>query len=147
VDLLNKIEQDYKEALRERNESKVSVLRMIKSALKNMEIEKGESITENEAINVLQKQAKQRRDSIDQYRAGGREDLAKIEENELVEIEVYLPKKMNRDEVEEKVEAVIKKLEATSMQQMGQVIKEVICITGNQTDGQTVAEIVRSKLA
>lgn len=147
MDLLNKIEQDYKEALRERNESKVSVLRMIKSALKNMEIEKGESITENEAINVLQKQAKQRRDSIDQYRAGGREDLAKIEENELVEIEVYLPKKMNRDEVEEKVEAVIKKLEATSMQQMGQVIKEVICITGNQTDGQTVAEIVRSKLA
>ncbi|MEI7690760.1 MAG: GatB/YqeY domain-containing protein [bacterium] len=147
MELIEKIESDYKNALKSRNDFKVSVLRMLKSALKNLEIEKGDSINDQEATTILEKQAKQRRDSIDQYQAGGRNDLAETEKNELMVIEQYLPEKMTKGEIEEKVEGAIKKLGATSMQEMGQVIKEVMSTTANQADGKTVSEIVRSKLA
>lgn len=147
MELLEKIEIDYKSALKSRDNFKVSVLRMIKSALKNLEIEKGTSITEQEATNALEKQAKQRRDSISQYLSGGRDDLAETEKNELIVIEKYLPDKMTDDEIQEKVEAAINKLEASSIQQMGQVIKEVMLSTENKADGKTVANIVKQKLS
>lgn len=147
MELLEKIEIDYKSALKSRDNFRVSVLRMIKSALKNLEIEKGTPITEQEATNALEKQAKQRRDSISQYLSGGRDDLAETEKNELIVIEKYLPEKMTDDEIQEKVEAAINKLEASSIQQMGQVIKEVMLSTENKADGKTVANIVKQKLS
>ena len=147
MELKVQIENDYRQALKEHNDFKVSLLRMLKSSLKNLEIEKGKSITEDEIIIVFQKQAKQRRDSIEQYKAGGRNDLAKTEQAELILIEAYLPEKLSKEEVEKVVEAAIKKLGATSNKEMGLVIREVMTISGNKTDGKTVSDIVKTKLS
>ena len=145
--LKDKIENDYVKALKERDEFKVSLLRMVKSALKNQEINEGKEVSDEETLEIIEKQAKQRRDSILQYRAGNREDLAKTEEAELVILEQYLPEKLSNEELRTITEEAITRLGATSIKDMGMVIKEVMTLTKNQADGKTVSEIVKSKLA
>ncbi len=144
--LKDQIENDYINALKERDDFRVSLLRMIKSSLKNQEIKTGQEVSNEDLLKILEKQAKQRRDSIIQYRAGNREDLAKTEEKELIIIEEYLPEKLSAEEIGTIIDEAITSLGVTSSAEMGKVIKEVMTITKNQADGKTVSELVKLKL-
>lgn len=147
MDLIEKIDTDLNEAMKAKEASQVSILRLLKSALKNAEIEKKETLSDQDAIRVLEKQAKQRRDSIESYNAGGRADLAEKEAEELHVIESYLPEKLADTEIENIVDSTIKKLNVTDISGMGQVIKAVMAETQGQADGKTVSEMVKNKLS
>jgi hypothetical protein len=146
LEILNKIEADFINALKNHNTLTLSVLRMLKSALKNAQIAKKEDLSEGEVFAVIEKQAKQRRDSAQQFRLGGRMDLVENEENELKVIESYLPKKMSREEMSETVILVIDDLKATKMSEMGLVVKEVLNRCAGKGDGKIISDLVREKL-
>ncbi len=140
------LEGDLTKAIKERDQEMVSVLRMLKSAIKNLEISKGGEITETEYIALLEKQVKQRNDSAEQYRNGNRIDLAEKEEREIVIISKYLPEKLSYQEAESIVVAVISALGATTIKDMGAVMKAVAEKAQGRVDGKTLSEIVKSKL-
>lgn len=130
-----------------RDELSLSVLRMLKSALKNTEIAVGHELEDLEVLAVLEKQAKQRRDSADQYKNGGREELAEKELNELKIIEQYLPKKMSKEDLEKVVCEVIGEFGTCTASDMGKVIKLVMGKAQGTADGRMVSEVVKEKLS
>src|SRR3989337_1491681 len=107
MNLKEKISKETIEELKEKNETRVSVLRMLSSAIKNAEIEKKSELSEEETVQILGKQAKQRKEAIGEYKKAGREDLAGKEEEELKIIEEYLPEMISEDEVSKVVEEVV----------------------------------------
>jgi hypothetical protein len=141
--LFERISNNLKEALKARNEEELGVLRFLKSALKNEEIAKKHTLTEDEEIAVLDRQAKQREDSISQYEKAGRGDLAQKEQRELEIINRYRPAKMGEDEVREVVKGVVK---SHNLADFGQVMKEVMIKLKGKADGRLVSEIVKSEL-
>ncbi|MBK8202083.1 MAG: GatB/YqeY domain-containing protein [Bdellovibrionales bacterium] len=146
MNLKEKILADMKEAMKAKDSHRLEVLRFLQSAVRYKEIElRPGLINEAEIIGVVTKQVKQRKESIDQFDKAGRKDLVDKEKYELSVLEGYLPHQMNRAEVEEVVETVIKTLNATSMKQMGAVIKEVLAKTAGSADGKLVSEIVKAK--
>jgi len=140
------IDEDSKDALRAHEAERLSTLRMLKSALMNAEIAAGHDLTDTETLQVLEKQAKQRRDSVEQFTAGGRQDLATKESAELGVIEKYLPAKMSREEIELLVQQAIAELGANSAADMGKVIQAVMGKAAGSANGKEVSEIVKSKL-
>jgi uncharacterized protein len=146
MSLVDQINIDLKDAMKAQNSELTGILRMLKSAIKNTEISIGHELTDSEAMSVLEKQAKQRRDSIEQFVAGSRQDLADVEAAELLLIEKYLPTKMTSAEVTEIVKATIVELGATSAADMGKVIQSVMTKTAGAADGKTVSTIVRENL-
>jgi uncharacterized protein len=146
MSLVDQINIDLKDAMKAQNSELTGILRMLKSAIKNTEISIGHELTDSEAMSVLEKQAKQRRDSMEQFVAGSRQDLADVEAAELLLIEKYLPTKMTSAEVTEIVKATIVELGATSAADMGKVIQSVMTKTAGAADGKTVSTIVRENL-
>jgi uncharacterized protein YqeY len=121
---------------------------MLKAALMNREVEKARPLDEAESLQVVQQLVKQRRDSIEQFRAGGRNELADKEQAEITFLERYLPPAADPAAVEAAINAAILDLGATSLKDMGKVIKAVTSALAGQTvDGKTVAEAVKAKLA
>jgi uncharacterized protein YqeY len=147
MNLSEKIDEDLRVALKGQDANKASVLRLLKSAIKNAEITKNALLSEQEIISTLEKQAKQRKDSIEQYRSGNRPDLASKEEGELEIINAYLPQKFSQEETEKLVDEVIRDLGAESISQMGQVMKETMSRANGQADGSVVSKIVKEKLS
>jgi hypothetical protein len=147
VDLIDQLESDLAEAMKLRDEVQVTTLRLLKSSLKNYEIDLGHDLTMQEALSVLQKEAKKHQDSINQYNSANREDLAKEEQAELDVIEKYLPEQMPREELEKIVDKVIAELNATGPADMGKVIGKVRAETEGKADGAMIAEIAKSKLS
>lgn len=136
-----------KDAMKAKEADKLSAIRMIQAAFKNREIElRPNPITEDEYIQVLKKLAKQRKESIEQYQAANRQDLADGEAKELGIIEKYLPAQMGREQVEAVVVSVIAETGAKSAKDMGAVMKAVIAKTAGQADNKLVSELVKSKL-
>jgi uncharacterized protein YqeY len=144
---LELINQDLKKAMLNRDELGLSVLRMLKSALKNTEIAVGHELEDLEVLAVLEKQAKQRRDSADQYKNGGRKELADKELNELKIIEQYLPKKMSREDLDKIVCEVISEFGTCTASDMGKVIKLVMGKAQGAADGRMISEVVKEKLS
>lgn len=144
--LTEKIETDLIDSMKSNNTEKVSVLRLLKSSLKNAEIESGGELSESDILKVLEKQAKQRRDSATQYRSGNRLDLAEKEEAELLIINQYLPEKLSVEETAKIVDEVIIEIGASSVKDMGKVIKTVMERVGAKADGKTVSELIKEKL-
>jgi len=145
MSLKTKLENDQKDALRSSNQLKLGTLRLILSALKNMEIKTKTELTDEEVIKLLNSQAKQRRDSISAYLSGNREDLAEIEKKELEIISTYLPAELSEKDIEKVVTVKISELGATSKDfglVMGAVMKEL----GPTVSGQSVSEIVKRNL-
>ncbi len=141
--LSEQIENDLKNALREKNESLVSCLRMLKSALKNQAIEaRVPQLDDLQVIAVLKRELKKRQDSANQFKTGNREDLAAKENEEAKIIAKYLPPAMPEAELIKIVDEVI----ASGLNNFGQVMKEVMTITGAQADGQMVQMLVKKKL-
>ena len=147
MDLIDQLESDLAEAMKLRDEVQVTTLRLLKSSLKNYEIDLGHDLTMQEALSVLQKEAKKHQDSINQYNSANREDLAKEEQAELDVIEKYLPEQMPREELEKIVDKVIAELNATGPADMGKVIGKVRAETEGKADGAMIAEIAKSKLS
>lgn len=141
-----KIEQDLNSALKSGDSLKVSVLRLVRGSLTNARIEKGE-LSDEDVARVLQKEAKQRRDSITSYEDAGRQDLADKEKAELEIIEDYLPKQLEDQELESMVDEAIAETGATGVADMGKVMGNVNSKVAGQADGGRVAALVRSKLS
>lgn len=137
------IEGGIKKAMVEKDELSLSTLRLLKSAIKNAEIEKGSELDDAEALVVLEKQAKQRRDSIDQYEKGDRPELAEKEKKELEMIEKFLPAKMGEDEVREVVKKVVSENEGADF---GRVMGAAMGQLKGKADGSVVQKIVKEEL-
>jgi uncharacterized protein len=143
------LKDELKKSMLAKDTEKTGVLRMIVSALGYYEIEKGGAgyeATEEDVMTVLQKQVKQRRDSVEQFRAGGREDLAAKEEKEIAMLEGYLPAQMSEEEISKLVDEAIASTGASNPQDMGRVMGALMPKTKGKADGGTVSRIVREKL-
>lgn len=146
MDLQTKIMSDLKEAMKAGAAEKVGVLRMLNSAMKNKAIEKGKdaALTEAEAMQVVAKEAKKRKESILAFEQGGRPELAEGEKRELAILEAYLPAQMSREDVAAAVEKVLAGLADKSNQ--GLVMKAVMQELKGKADGKVISEVVKEKL-
>ena len=145
--LIEKIETDIKNALKGREEIKVSTLRMLKAAIKNKEIEKKvKSLTEQDLLEVMQKQVKQRKDSIAEFEKANRRDLVDKEKKELTILEQYLPKPLTEDELKALIKKAIDASGAKTKAETGKVMKEVMSLVAGRADGKQVNQIVASLL-
>ena len=146
MSLKERIVTDMTAAMKARDAARTSTLRMVKAAVMNREIEKGGELTDEETAKTLQSLVKQRRDSVEQYEKAGREELAAKERAEIAVIEEYLPKAASREEIERVIAEVIAETGASSMKEMGAVMKAVQGRLGGAADGRIVSEIVKAKL-
>ena len=136
------------EAMRNKDQLRLGVLRMMKTAIKNKEIEKMKPLDDGEALAVLNTLVKQRKDSIDQFRKGGREELAQKEESEIKIIEEYLPAAASEDDIRKAIEEAIKETGASSIKDMGKVMKATLGrLAGKSADGSRVSQLVKEKLS
>ncbi|MGH9899898.1 MAG: GatB/YqeY domain-containing protein [Pyrinomonadaceae bacterium] len=139
---------DLTASMKARDTLRTSVLRMVKAAIMNREIEKGGELTDDEAIRLLNTLVKQRHDSMEQFDAAGRTELAEKERAEIVIIESYLPKAASPEEIEKAIKEAISETGATSARDMGKVMKTVQSkLAGRNADNRTISEIVKSRLA
>lgn len=146
MNLKEKIDNDLKDALKGNDTLKLSVLRLIKTAIKNLEIEKRKELSEEDLIQVIEKQAKQRRDSIDQYEKAGRNDLADKEKNELAIIDEYLPEKLTQEEVENAISKIIATLSEEEKKNTGRVMGACMKELKGKADPSLVSKVIREKL-
>ncbi|HVB99526.1 MAG TPA: GatB/YqeY domain-containing protein [Candidatus Dormibacteraeota bacterium] len=145
--LSEQIQKDLIEAMKARDELRSSVLRMVKTALKLKEVEKTRPLDDAESIQVLQTLVKQRRESIEQFRQGGRDDLADREAQEITVLERYLPAAPTDSEMQAAIEAAIAETGASSPKQMGLVIKATRArLEGKAIDGKLLSERIRQRL-
>lgn len=146
MDLRERLEADLKEALRAREEIRLSAIRMLRAAAKNREIELGHALTDAELVPVIRSQAKQRRESIEAFEKGGRTDLVDRERQELAVLEAYLPEAPTEEEMTRVVKAVIEETGASSLKEMGTVMKASLARLGPAADGKAVSALVRRLL-
>ncbi|MBI2607426.1 MAG: GatB/YqeY domain-containing protein [Candidatus Doudnabacteria bacterium] len=140
-----KIEADLKKAMKEKNALVLSALRNLKAEMKNVAIAKGQKLADEEVIQVVNKKVRQHKDSIESFKAGGRADLEKLEQEQMTVLQQYLPKPLSEDEVQDLVKKVISELVAQP-QDFGKVMKEVLSRAGGRTDGSIVSKIVKEEL-
>jgi len=146
--LREKIISDMTASMKAQDAPRTSTLRMVKAAMMNRQIEKGGELNDEEMTKLLNSLVKQRRDSVEQYEKGGRQDLADKEKTEIQVIEAYLPQAASPEEIEAAVASAISESGASSMKDMGKVMKAVqVALAGKNADGRMVSEIVKSKLA
>ncbi len=144
---LERINQDITTAMKAREADRLSVLRMVKTALKNKEIDKMAPLEDAEALKTLQSLVKQRRDSVEAYQQAGRTELADKEAAEIKVIETYLPAALDEAALAQIVEAAVAETGATSAKELGLVMKAVMAkLAGQTADGKVVNQLVRAKL-
>ena len=147
MSLKERIVKDMTAAMKSKEAARLSTLRMVKANVMNREIEKGEPLTDEELMKALQSLVKQRRDSVEQFEKAGRTELADKERAEIVVIEEYLPRAATREEIEQAVAEAIAETGASTMKEMGAVMKAAQSrLAGRSADGRLVSEIVKSKL-
>lgn len=144
--LRDKIDADTKAALKSGAKEKVSTLRMLNAALKNKQIDKRRPLTEEEVIETVRSLIKQRKDSIEQFAKGGRQDLVDKETAEVAVLEAYLPQQLAREELEVMVRDAISQTGAQGARDMGKVMKALIPMVGGRADGKLVSELVKNAL-
>ena len=143
-----KIQSDLAEAMRSKEALRLSVLRMMKSAVKNKEVDKMRPLEEAEALSVLNTLVKQRKDSVEQFRKGGREELALKEEAEIKIIEEYLPAGASDEDIRRAIEEAVQETGAASIKDMGKVMKATMArLAGKTADGSRVSQLVKEKLS
>ena len=143
-----KIQAQIADAMRKKEQLRLSCLRMMKTAVKNKEIEKMKPLDENEVMAVLNTLVKQRKDSVEQFRNGGREELAQKEEAEIKIIEEYLPAAASEDDIRKAIDEAVQETGAASMKDMGKVMKAALArLAGKSADGSRVSQMVKEKLS
>jgi uncharacterized protein YqeY len=145
--LKQQIISDLTASMKAQEAARTSTLRMVKASFMNREIEKGGELDDEEMTKLLRSMVKQRKDSIEQYEKGGRPELADKEKSEISIIEAYLPQAASREVIEAAVTAAIAETGASSMKDMGRVMKAAqTLLEGKNADGRTVSEVVKAKL-
>jgi uncharacterized protein YqeY len=147
VSLIEEIEDELKDAVRARDAERRDALRLILNSLKNSEKELQRPLSEEEELQVLQRERKRRLEAAEAFRSGGREEQARAEERELEILEEFMPEPLSEDEIEEIVDDVIAEVGATSMADLGRVMADVMPQVAGRADGSRVSQIVREKLA
>ena len=148
MSLEDKISQDYVQAMKDHDSLRSSVLSFLRAQIKNVKIDRhAAKIADEDIMTVVKKQIKQRQDSITQFRAGNREDLAAKEEREMAILNGYLPAQMSVDALKSVVDEVIKSVGAASIKDMGRVMKEVLAKTAGGADNQSVSAMVKARLS
>ena len=147
MSLSKQIVADLTTAMKAQDANRTSTLRMVKAAMMNRQIEKGSELDDDEMQKLLRSLVKQRRDSIEQYEKAGRQELVDKEKAEIEVIETYLPQAASHEEIEQAVAAAIAETGATSMRDMGKVMKAAqAALAGKNADGRVISETVKSKL-
>jgi uncharacterized protein len=148
MSLTERVQKDMVNAMRAKEELRLSTLRMMKAALQNKRIDKRADLDEKEELQVFSTMIKQRKDSIEQFEKGGRPELAQKEAQEIAIIESYMPKALGQEEIEAAVRAVIGEMGSPTMKDMGAVMKNVMAkFGGARVDGKAVSEAVKKHLA
>jgi uncharacterized protein YqeY len=148
MSLKQQIISDMTAAMKAQDAARTSTLRMLKAAITNREKEGGGELTDEDVQKLLRSQVKQRRDSVEQFQKAGRQELADKEQAEIAVIEAYLPQAASQDEIDQAVVAAIAETGASSMKDMGGVMKAAMAkLAGKNADGKTVSETVKTKLA
>jgi len=141
------IQKELTEAMKAKDELRLSVLRMLKTALHNRRIEKGAELDDPEALAVVKSLVKQRRESVEEYRKANRPELAAAEEKEILILETYLPAAVSEDAIKAAVEEAVKETGAATAKDIGKVMKAVMGrFAGQNVDGKKVNELVRQRL-
>lgn len=147
MSLRDRLSEDLKQAMKSRDQLRMDVIRMIKAAVLNKEVELKKDLDDAEMSRVMTTMIKQRKESVAQFEKGNRAELAAKERQEIAIIEAYLPQALSPDQLAEVVEAVIRDTGATSAKDMGAVMKAVMArLAGQAVDGKQISELVRSKL-
>ena len=150
MNLSETITSDMKSAMRDRNKIALNTLRALKTAIGNAAIEKGGAgteLAENELVNIIRKQIKQRQDSLEQYEKAGRAELAETERKEMAVLENYLPQPLSEEEIDTAVSSAIEESGAQGRQDMGKVMKLLQEKTGGRADGKTLSQKVMQQLS
>ena len=148
MSLSKQIVSDLTAAMKAQDAGRTSTLRMVKAAMMNRQIEKGGELDDEDMQKLLRSLVKQRRDSIEQYEKAGRQELVDKEQAEIAVIETYLPQAASQAEIESAVSAAIAETGATSMKDMGKVMKAAqAALSGKNADGKIISEIVKAALA
>ncbi|AWI12896.1 MULTISPECIES: GatB/YqeY domain-containing protein [Bacillaceae] len=147
MSLLERLNEDMKHAMKNKEKEKLSVIRMIKAALQNEAIKLGKELSEEEEITVLSREVKQRKDSLHEFEKAGRTDLAEKINTELTYVKEYMPEQLTEDEIKEIVKEAIREVDASSKSDMGKVMAVVMPKVKGKADGSLVNKIVVSELS
>lgn len=147
MNFTEQISEDIKQAMKSKDKVRLSVLRMVKSAVKNREIESGKPLNDDEVLGVFQKELKQRRDSLQAFESAGRTELVEDVKAEIDVLTSYLPKQLTEDEVKAIVEAVIREVGASGKADVGKVMSAVMPKVKGKADGRVIQSVVQSLLA
>lgn len=145
--LKEKLLEDLKDAMKTKNVNKKNAVQMVRTAILQIEKDKGIEVSDEQILGIVAKEVKTRKDAIAEYEQANREDLIENANEEIKALEEYLPKQLTDEELVTEVKKVIEKLNATSMKDMGPVMKEAKATIGAQADGKRINEVVKSLLA
>ena len=146
--LFDTVTRDIADAMRQKNQATLAPLRMLKAALMNKEVEKNRALDDAEALQVVAALVKERRDAIEQFRAGGRTDLADKEQDEIVFLQRYLPPEADASAVAQAIDAAVAETGASTMKDMGRVMKAAQArLAGMTVDGRALSEAVKKRLS
>ncbi|MFR3342478.1 MAG: GatB/YqeY domain-containing protein [Clostridia bacterium] len=145
--LKEKLLEDLKDAMKTKNVNKKNAVQMVRTAILQIEKDKGIEVSDEQILGIVAKEVKTRKDAIAEYEQANREDLIEKANEEIKALEEYLPKQLTDEELVTEVKKVIEKLNATSMKDMGPVMKEAKATIGVQADGKRINEVVKSLLA
>jgi hypothetical protein len=147
MSLAERIVQDLKEAMRAKDETRISCLRMLKTSIKNKQVEKGRELKDDEIQAVISSLVRKGKEAVAEFTKGGREDLAKKEEQELKIFYQYLPEQLSAEEIESVLRTIISELSATSPKDMGKVMKAAMSKLAGRVEGKQVSEIAKRLLS
>ncbi len=147
MSLKEKLTTDLKDAMKSKDKVKKSVVTMLRAAIKQVEVDERRELTDDEIIDIIAKQVKQKNNAIEDFEKGGRQDLVEMTESEIAILKTYLPEQMTEEEVIAIVNDAIAKTGASSMKDMGKVMGIVSQATKGRADGKVVADIVKKSLA
>lgn len=145
--LKEKLLEDMKNAMKEKNTIRKNVIQMVRAAILQVEKDKQIELNEDQILEIIAKESKKRKDALSDYEKSGREDLINEINQEIIILAEYLPKPLSKEEIEKIVEEVIAKVGATTMKDIGIVMKEAKAKIGPAADGKTINEIVKAKLS
>ena len=145
--LKEKLLEDLKNSMKEKNIVRKNVIQMVRAAILQIEKDKGIEVDDNKILEIIAKEVKTRNDSLEDFEKGGREDLVKQAKEEIEILSEYLPKQLTREELREKLEVIVKEVGATTIKDMGKVMKIAKEQIGTAADGRSINEVVKEILA
>ncbi len=146
MSLAEQLSEDMKQAMKDKDKTRLSVVRMVRAAVKNKEIETGTSLTDDEILSVVQKELKQRQDSLQAFESAGRSDLIQAVQAEILILQGYLPSQLSDEELSQVVQATIAEVGATGKGDMGRVMSALMPKVRGRADGKRVQQAVQSHL-